>query len=127
MATPIFDHVQPKIFNQLLIFVNLYNHAKNEAASSICVCAGTQQIMHIFIIEQIHRKLMTKFCFDSKNPSFGPFPQFFCQCQGEISQICLPRLAENAFLEAFPYTSCMPSLQDYLIKLLVFVLTLSPL
>ena len=25
-----------KIFNQLLIFVNFYQHAKNEAISSIC-------------------------------------------------------------------------------------------
>ena len=25
-----------KFFNQLLIFVNLYQHAKNEAVSSIC-------------------------------------------------------------------------------------------
>ena len=25
-----------KVFNQLLIFMNLYQHAKNEAVSSIC-------------------------------------------------------------------------------------------
>ena len=32
---PIFDHVQWKNF-QFLIFLNLYQHAKNEAVSSIC-------------------------------------------------------------------------------------------
>ena len=31
-----FDHTQPKMFEQLLIFVNLYHNAKNEAVSSIC-------------------------------------------------------------------------------------------
>ena len=36
LTTNIFDHVQPKIFDQLLIFVNLYQHAKNEAILSIC-------------------------------------------------------------------------------------------
>ena len=30
LATPIFDLVQPKNFDQLLIFVNLYQHAKNQ-------------------------------------------------------------------------------------------------
>ena len=28
-TTPFFDHVHPKIFDQLLIYVNLYQHAKN--------------------------------------------------------------------------------------------------
>ena len=72
-------HTQ-KIFDQLLIYVNLYKHAKNQANSLIwlikkpCnligwehfgpylrnqnfpkygICAGTQQILQIFIIEQI--------------------------------------------------------------------------
>ena len=30
LATPIFDHAHPRIFKQLLIFVNLYQHAKNQ-------------------------------------------------------------------------------------------------
>ena len=29
LTTPFFDHVHPKIFDQLLIYVNLYEHAKN--------------------------------------------------------------------------------------------------
>ena len=36
LATPIFDHAHPKNFDQHLIFVNLYKHAKNEDISSIC-------------------------------------------------------------------------------------------
>ena len=39
-------------------------------------CAGTQQIINIFIIEQIQWKLMTKFFFKFKKPIFDPFPQF---------------------------------------------------
>ena len=42
-------------------------------------CAGTQQIINIFIIEQIQWKLMTKFFFKFKKPIFGPFPQFLGQ------------------------------------------------
>ena len=34
--TLIFDHAHQKPFNQLLTFVNLYQHIKNEAVSSIC-------------------------------------------------------------------------------------------
>ena len=37
MPTLNFDHAHLKIFNQLLIFINLYQHAKNEATSSIFV------------------------------------------------------------------------------------------
>ena len=36
LVTLIFDHAPTSTLNQLLIFVNLYHHAKNEAASSIC-------------------------------------------------------------------------------------------
>ena len=36
LATHIFNHAHQKLFNQLVIFVNLYQHAKNEAVSSIC-------------------------------------------------------------------------------------------
>ena len=33
---PIFDHVHPRIFDQLLIYVNLYQHAKTQAILLIC-------------------------------------------------------------------------------------------
>ena len=37
MATSIFDQAHPqKIFDQLLIYVNLYQNAKNQAISFIC-------------------------------------------------------------------------------------------
>ena len=36
LATPIFDHTHPKIFDQILIYVNLYQHAKNQAILLIC-------------------------------------------------------------------------------------------
>ena len=36
VATPIFDHIHPKLFNQLLISMNMYQHAKNHAISSFC-------------------------------------------------------------------------------------------
>ena len=35
-ATPIFDHAHPKFFDKLLVYVNLYQHAKNPAISQIC-------------------------------------------------------------------------------------------
>ena len=35
LARPIFDHAHQKIFYQLLIFVNLYQHVKHCAVSSI--------------------------------------------------------------------------------------------
>ena len=82
--------------------MNLYQHAKNDAVLWICsgdikilqsdwlrafwpisqekdfskyrICARTQQIIQIFIIEQIQWKLMTNFSLDSKNPIFCPFP-----------------------------------------------------
>ena len=89
-----------KLFNQLLIFASLYQHAKNEVVSPICsgqivhlkimlsdwehfglyirnkifskyrICAGTQQIVNIFITEQIKWKLMTKFFFEFKKTYF---------------------------------------------------------
>ena len=94
-----------KIFYQLLIFVALYQHAKNYTISSICsgemvglkilksdwqrpfwpvqkqvfpkyrICARTQQI--IFIIEQIQRKLLTRFLFRLKKPYFWPISPIF--------------------------------------------------
>ena len=36
-----------KIFNQLLIFVDFYRHAKNEAISSIC----SAEIVHLKILQ----------------------------------------------------------------------------
>ena len=35
LATPIFDHAHPKIFNQLLIFVIMYQHAKSKFIASV--------------------------------------------------------------------------------------------
>ena len=35
LATPIFDHAHIKNFDQLLIFVNLYQHAKNHFIPSV--------------------------------------------------------------------------------------------
>ena len=40
LATPFFDHAHPKNFDQLLVFVNLYQHAKN-------------QLLHLFICSSI--------------------------------------------------------------------------
>ena len=37
LATPFLNMAIPKIFNQLLIFMNFYQHAKNQAISSFCV------------------------------------------------------------------------------------------
>ena len=36
LATPIFDQTRPKYFDQVLIFVNLYQHSKDEIVSSMC-------------------------------------------------------------------------------------------
>ena len=36
LAAPIFDHSRPNFFDQLLIYVNFYQHAKNKAMSLIC-------------------------------------------------------------------------------------------
>ena len=36
LATSIYDHTQPEIFNQALIYVNLYHYAKNQAILLIC-------------------------------------------------------------------------------------------
>ena len=36
LVTPIFDHAHQKIFDQLLLYVNLYQLAKNQAISLIC-------------------------------------------------------------------------------------------
>ena len=35
MATPIFDHAHTKTFDQLLILVNWYHHAKNQFIQSV--------------------------------------------------------------------------------------------
>ena len=71
-----------EIFDQLLIFVNLYQHAKNEAVSSIFsgemvawkieICAGTRQIIKSFIVEHILWKLVTKVFFKLKKNYFWP-------------------------------------------------------
>ena len=37
LATHIFGHAQPKLLDQRLIFVNLYQHAENKTVSSICL------------------------------------------------------------------------------------------
>ena len=44
---PIFDDAQLKIVSQLVIFVNFYQHAKNEAVSSIC----SGEIGHLKILQ----------------------------------------------------------------------------
>ena len=36
LTTSTFDHAQPKTFDQLLISMNLYQHAKSHAISLIC-------------------------------------------------------------------------------------------
>ena len=36
LASPIFDHRHPQFFDQLLIYVNLNQHAKNHAILLIC-------------------------------------------------------------------------------------------
>ena len=41
------------------------------------ICAWTQQIIKIFIIEQVQQKSMTKFFFKLKKPYFGPLPPNF--------------------------------------------------
>ena len=103
-----------KKFDELLIYVNLYQHAKNQAfywfilkiwlIKKSCnligwehfgaylrnknfpkdgICAGTQKIIYVFIIEQIQKKLMTKSFYKFKKPCFwsifGPFSQILGQ------------------------------------------------
>ena len=36
LTTPISDHAQPKFLDQVLVYVNLYQHAKNQGISLIC-------------------------------------------------------------------------------------------
>lgn len=36
MTKPNCDHAHPKLFNQLLIFMNLFQNAKSQAISSFC-------------------------------------------------------------------------------------------
>ena len=36
MATPIFGHVHQKKFDELLIYMNLYQHTKNQAILLFC-------------------------------------------------------------------------------------------
>ena len=36
LATPISDYAHPKLFGQILIYVNLHQHAKDHAISLIC-------------------------------------------------------------------------------------------
>ena len=44
---PVFDQTQRKTFDQLLVFVNLYHHAKSVAVSSIC----SGEIVHLKILQ----------------------------------------------------------------------------
>ena len=54
-------------------------HLRNRIFPKHRICAGTQQIINIFIIEKIEWKWMTKFFFKFKKPIFGSFPQFLGQ------------------------------------------------
>ena len=49
-------------------------HLRNKIFPKQRICAGTQQIINIFIIEQIQWKLMTKFSLNSKNLFLAHFP-----------------------------------------------------
>ena len=54
-------------------------HLRNKIFPKHRFCAGTQQIINTFIIEQIQWKSMTEFFFKFKKPIFGPFPQYLGQ------------------------------------------------
>ena len=56
LATPISDHTQPEFFYQHLTYVNLYQHAKNQAVLLICSRdIGTRIFPNMgFVLE--HRK-----------------------------------------------------------------------
>ena len=71
--------------------MNLYQHGicnligwedfglylRNKIFPKYRICSGTQQMIKIFIIEQIQWKLMTKFFFKLKNSCFWSISQFF--------------------------------------------------
>ena len=112
---PFLTMLNQEIFNQLLIFVDFYQHAKkwdcfinlpwrnssfkNPAtwlAESILtyvsetrsfpkyrICVWTQQIIKIFIMVQIQRKLMTKFFYKFKNIMFSLFLAHFSDFGGK--------------------------------------------
>ena len=92
-----------KIFNPLLIFVNLYKHAKNEVVSSICfgeivrlkimqfdclrafwpsqikdLCRNAANNIHFHYRINSVMNSMAKFFFEL-NLIFSPFPQFLGQ------------------------------------------------
>ena len=52
-------------------------HLRNKIFPKQRICAGTQQIINIFIIEQIQWKLMNKFFFKFTKPISDLFLQFW--------------------------------------------------
>ena len=105
---------------ELLVFVNLYQHAKNEVVSSICsgeivdlkilrfaesilayisepfpryrIYVRTQQIIQISIIEQIQWKLMTNFFFLNLKTLFLAYFHHFGGKSFQILRRCHKRL-----------------------------------
>ena len=103
MATSIFDHAHAKIFQSTLNFYESASICKKSGFiikildgylkillsdwsrafwpishfpkifSKYGICAWIKQILQYFFIDQIQKKLMTKFSINSKNPVFGPF------------------------------------------------------
>ena len=108
LATPIFDNAQLKKLDPLLIFVNLYQHAKNEAVSLICSeeIIDWKTLQSDWLIKSwsisFHYKTNSVkindqiFFFNSKNPIFGLFPRFlgqkFFQKNLALSNTTLSRL-----------------------------------
>ena len=86
LGTPIFDYAQPKyreIFDELLIFVNLYQQAKNEAVSSICSA------------ELVNLKML-----QSREQNFS---QIWDLCKNTGNNInCHHRIQKILFLAQFP-------------------------
>ena len=101
---PFFDHAQPKDFRTNFNFCEFVSMCKkNETVLSISsgekddlkilqsnwlclrnkisqeykICAGTQQIISIFIVEQIQGKLITKFLFKFKKLFLAHFHNFW--------------------------------------------------
>ena len=73
--------VKEKSCNLTIISFGLY--LRHKIFPKYRTCTGTQQIISIFIIEQIKWKFITNFFFKFKKsyswPIFGPFPQFWGQ------------------------------------------------
>ena len=76
LSTPIFDQAQPKIFGQLLIFVNLYQHANNEGISSIS--SG-----NIADLKTLQSDLLKTFGLNLKNKIFSNIG--FAQNSGKLN------------------------------------------